>query len=131
MHQRVIGVCAELPAESRRDGVQLSFGKQVGDVGGFEQQQRAGQTPGKEEPGTDRGRAGGRARGIDRASLVVVSANAEERKGRRDHRIVFEVPSQSAGEARRRVTVSVAGAVPSLVATALEVPEEWAPGVTP
>ena len=34
--------------------------------------------------------------------------------------------SQAAGEARRRVTVSVAGATPSLVATALKLPEEWA-----
>ncbi len=70
--------------------------------------------------------AAARGRGIDPASLVVVSSNVEERKGRRDHRIVFEVPSQAAGEARRRVTVSVAGAVPSLVATALKLPEEWA-----
>ncbi len=71
-------------------------------------------------------RAAARGRGIDPAALVVVSSNAEERKGRRDHRIVFEVPSQAAGEARRRVTVSVAGATPSLVATALKLPEEWA-----
>ncbi len=71
-------------------------------------------------------KAAARARGIDAAALVVVSSNAEERKARRDHRIVFEVPSQAAGEARRRVTVSVAGAKPSLVATALKLPEEWA-----
>ncbi len=65
-------------------------------------------------------------RGIDPASLTVVSSNAEERKARRDHRVVFEVPSQAAGEARRRVTAEVAGATPSLVATALKLPEEWA-----
>ncbi len=70
--------------------------------------------------------AAARGRGIDPASLVVVSSNVEERKARRDHRIVFEVPSQAAGEARRRVTVNVAGATPSLVATALKLPEEWA-----
>ncbi len=73
-------------------------------------------------------KARGAARGlaIDASTLTVVSSNAEERKARRDHRIVFEVPSQAAGEARRRVTVSIAGATPSLVATALKLPEEWA-----
>lgn len=71
-------------------------------------------------------RRAARSRGIDPAALTVVSSNAQERKARRDHRIVFEVPSQAAGEARQRVTVSVAGATPSLVATALKLPEEWA-----
>lgn len=67
-----------------------------------------------------------RERGLDPAKLEVVSSNAEERKARRDHRIVFEVPSQAAGEARRRVVVQVAGDSPSLVATALKLPEAWA-----
>ena len=65
-------------------------------------------------------------RGLDPAALTVVSSTAEERKARRDHRVVFEVPSQASGEARRRVTVEVAGATPALVATALKLPEEWA-----
>lgn len=80
------------------------------------------------EEALETAKAAAAARGIDPATLVVVSSNAEERKARRDHRIVFEVPSQSAGEARRRVTVSVAGAKPSLVATALKLPEEWVRG---
>ena len=88
----------------------------------------------EEEPGPslsaaealEKAREAVRKRGLDPAALTVVSSNAEERKARRDHRVVFEVPSQSSGEARRRVTVEVAGATPALVATALKVPEEWA-----
>jgi membrane protease YdiL (CAAX protease family) len=76
----------------------------------------------------EKARAAARARGIDPSALVVVSSNAEERKARRDHRVVFEVSAQSAGEARRRVTVEVAGDAPSLVATALKLPEEWVRG---
>ena len=88
----------------------------------------------EEEPGATLGparaleiaRAAARERGLDPSRLEVVSSNAEERKARRDHRIVFEVPAQSVGEARRRVAVLVAGDVPSLVATALKLPEAWA-----
>ncbi len=70
-------------------------------------------------------REAARARGVDPAALAVVSANAEERKARRDHAIVFDAGAPTAGGARRRVTVEVAGARPSLVATALKLPEEW------
>jgi len=73
-------------------------------------------------------REAARRTGVDPAALVVVSSNAEERRARRDHRIVFEVAGQAAGEARRRVTVEVAGERPSVVATALKLPEEWARG---
>ena len=71
-------------------------------------------------------REAARERGLDPAKLAVVSSNAEERKARRDHRVVFEVPSASVAEARRRVIVQVAGDAPSLVATALKLPESWA-----
>lgn len=67
-----------------------------------------------------------RATGVDPAALTVVSATAEERRARRDHRIDFEAASPSAGGARRRVAVEVAGDRPSVVATALKLPEEWA-----
>ena len=74
----------------------------------------------------EKARAASAARGVEPAKVVVVSSKAEERKARRDHRVVFEVPTQAAGDARRRVTVEIAGAKPSLVATALKLPEEWA-----
>jgi len=88
----------------------------------------------EEEPGASlpaeealaRARAAAKERGIDPETLVLVSSRAEERKARRDHLLVFEVPSQVAGEARRRVTIEVAGEKPSLVATALKLPEAWA-----
>lgn len=64
--------------------------------------------------------------GLDPSRLNVVSAKAESRKARKDHRVVFESPDDAAGEARRRVTVEVAGDRPVLVATGLKVPEEWA-----
>ncbi len=72
-----------------------------------------------------RAREAARARGIDTDGLAVVSAVEEERKARRDHRIVFESTNEAAGEARRRVLVDVAGGSASLVATALKLPEEW------
>lgn len=71
-------------------------------------------------------REAARARGIDAAALTVVSAHAEERRARRDHRIVFESPREAVGEARRRVAVDVSGDRRSLVATALKLPEDWA-----
>ena len=74
----------------------------------------------------EKAREAARSRGIDPARLTVVSSRAEERRARRDHQVVFEVPAEAAGEARRRVTVEVAGDQPSLVATALKLPEEWA-----
>ncbi len=78
------------------------------------------------EEALGRAREAAREIGIDPARLVVVSSRAEERKARRDHRVAFEVPSQAAGEARRRVTVEVAGGTVSQVATAVKLPEEWA-----
>lgn len=83
-------------------------------------------------PSLDQEEALGRAReavreiGIDPARLVVVSSRAEEKRARRDHRVSFEVPSQAAGEARRRVSVEVAGGTVTQVATALKLPEGWA-----
>jgi membrane protease YdiL (CAAX protease family) len=78
------------------------------------------------EEALGRAREAVRDLGIDPARLVVVSSRAEERKARRDHRVAFEVPSQAAGEARRRVTVELAGGTVSQVATALKLPEVWA-----
>ncbi|MEO8055033.1 MAG: hypothetical protein ABI768_07760, partial [Acidobacteriota bacterium] len=51
--------------------------------------------------------------------------SGENRKARRDTRVVFESKTDRAGEAARRLFVSLAGDVPSLYATALKLPEEW------
>lgn len=66
--------------------------------------------------------------GLDPARLSVVTAKAEERKARRDHRIVFESAADAVGEARRRASVEIVGDGAALVATGLKVPEEWARG---
>ncbi len=60
-------------------------------------------------------------------SLRLVSATAENRKARRDHRVVFESlePSTRAGEGRHYFFVALAGDRPTLAATALKLPEEW------
>jgi membrane protease YdiL (CAAX protease family) len=99
-------------------------GRVTGFSRGFPEEEAGASIPPEEALG--KAREAALRRGIDPAKLVVVSSNAEERKARRDHRVVFEVPTQGAGEARRRVTVGVAGATPSVVATALKLPEEWA-----
>ena len=66
-----------------------------------------------------------RSAALDPASLAVVSFRSEERKGRRDARIVYEASDDSAGEARLRVTVELAGEAPALLVKALKLPEEW------
>jgi membrane protease YdiL (CAAX protease family) len=66
-----------------------------------------------------------RSFGEDPAKWSGVSSSGENRKARRDTRIVFESKSDRAGEAARRLFVSLAGDVPSLYATALKLPEEW------
>ncbi len=63
--------------------------------------------------------------GEDPARWDVVSASGENRKARRDTRVVFESKAERAGEAARRLVVSLAGDVPALYATALKLPEEW------
>lgn len=63
--------------------------------------------------------------GEDPGRWDVVSASGENRKARRDTRVVFESKAERAGEAARRLFVSLAGDVPSLYATALKLPEEW------
>ncbi|MEO6324256.1 MAG: CPBP family intramembrane glutamic endopeptidase [Thermoanaerobaculia bacterium] len=63
--------------------------------------------------------------GIDPADMKVVSSNAQTRKARRDHRIVFESTRQLAGTAPRRVVVELVGNKPALLATALKLPEAW------
>ena len=63
--------------------------------------------------------------GEDPAKWIGVSASGENRKARRDTRVVFESKADRVGEAARRLFVSLAGDVPSLYATALKVPEEW------
>lgn len=63
--------------------------------------------------------------GEDPARWDVVSVSGENRKARRDTRVVFESKTDRAGEAARRLFVSLAGDVPSLYATALKLPEEW------
>ncbi len=65
------------------------------------------------------------ALGLEPARFSVVSVKSEERKARRDHRIVYESLSERAGDATRRVAVELAGAVPVTVATALKLPESW------
>lgn len=87
----------------------------------------------EDEPGASLDDATARARamtllssyGIDAVSMRIVSANAQVRKARRDHRIVFESGTQSAAGAPRRVVVELAGDRSSLLATALKLPEEW------
>ncbi|MHB8799361.1 MAG: CPBP family glutamic-type intramembrane protease [Thermoanaerobaculia bacterium] len=100
-----------------RDGRVVSFARDL-------PEEEAGEafTPGV---ALERAREAARARGIDPEGLTVVSAVEKERKGRKDHRVVFESTSEAAGEARRRVLVDVAGGSASLVATALKLPEEW------
>ena len=66
-----------------------------------------------------------RAFGEDAARWNVVSVSGENRKARRDTRVVFESRTDRAGEAARRLFVSLAGDVPSFYATALKLPEEW------
>ncbi len=66
-----------------------------------------------------------RAFGEDAARWDVVSVSGENRKARRDTRVVFESKADRAGEAARRLFVSLAGDVPSLYATALKLPDEW------
>ncbi len=66
-----------------------------------------------------------RSFGEDPARWDVVSASGENRKARRDTRVVFESRTERAGEAARRLVVSLAGDVPALYATALKLPEEW------
>jgi membrane protease YdiL (CAAX protease family) len=66
-----------------------------------------------------------RSAGLDPSRLSVVSFRSEERKGRRDARIVYEAPDDSAGEARLRVTVGLAGEESALLTRALKLPEEW------
>jgi hypothetical protein len=63
--------------------------------------------------------------GEDPARWDVVSASGENRKARRDTLVVFESKAERAGEAARRLVVSLAGDVPALYATALKLPEEW------
>jgi hypothetical protein len=63
--------------------------------------------------------------GEDAARWDVVSVSGENRKARRDTRIVLESRVDRAGEAARRLFVSLAGDAPSLYATALKLPEEW------
>jgi hypothetical protein len=65
------------------------------------------------------------AAGLEPASFRPVSVRSEDRKNRRDHRLVYESLTEAAGEARRRVSVGLSGGVPSGVATALKLPEEW------
>ena len=66
-----------------------------------------------------------RGAGLDPASFRVVSVKSEERKNRRDHRLVYESLTEAAGEARLRASVGLAGGVPSGLAVALKLPEEW------
>ena len=63
--------------------------------------------------------------GEDAERWTLVSASGENRKARRDTRVVFESKADRSGEAARRLFVSLAGDVPSLYATALKLPEEW------
>ena len=65
------------------------------------------------------------AAGLEPASLRLIASRSEERKARRDHRLVYESRIDAAGEARRRVSVGLAGSVPSGVATGLKLPESW------
>ena len=64
--------------------------------------------------------------GLDAAKLTIVSTKEAVRKERLDHHIVFESEAEKAGGAPRRVLVNLAGDKPSLLATALKLPEEWA-----
>ena len=66
-----------------------------------------------------------RSFGEDPARWAGVSSSGENRKARRDTRVVFESRTDRAGEAARRLFVSLAGDVPALYATALKLPEEW------
>jgi hypothetical protein len=66
-----------------------------------------------------------RSAGLDPASFRLVSVKSEERKNRRDHRLVYESLREAAGEARLRASVGLAGGVPSSLGTALKLPEEW------
>jgi hypothetical protein len=66
-----------------------------------------------------------RATGLDPSRFSIVSVKSEERKTRRDHRIVYESLTERAGDAPLRVAVELAGVVPAAVATALKLPEEW------
>ncbi len=100
-----------------RDGRVVSFARDL-------PEEEAGATLAP-EAALARAREAARARGAGAEGLTVVSQVAEERKGRRDHRIVFESGGETAGAARRRVLVDVAGDAPSLVATALKLPEDW------
>jgi membrane protease YdiL (CAAX protease family) len=63
--------------------------------------------------------------GDDPERFTLVSASGENRKARRDTLVVFESKADRAGEAARRLVVSLAGDVPALYATALKLPEEW------
>jgi len=63
--------------------------------------------------------------GEEAGRWTLVSSSGENRKARRDTRVVFESKADRAGEAARRLFVSLAGDVPSLYATALKLPEEW------
>ncbi len=69
-----------------------------------------------------------RARGLDPSLFSIVSVKSEERKTRRDHRIVYESLVERAGDAPLRVAVELAGVVPTAIATALKLPEEWVRG---
>ena len=66
--------------------------------------------------------------GEDPAKWTLVSSSGENRKARRDTLVVFESKQERAGEAARRLVVSLAGDVPALHATALKLPEDWVRG---
>ncbi len=85
------------------------------------------------EPGASPDEAAARAKsadvlarfGEDPARWTPVSTSGENRKARRDTLVAFESAGERAGDAARRLVVSLAGDVPAAFATALKLPEDW------